>query len=628
MRLTWTLIRRTPIGALPLLLCAACAGPVEDAPPSTRPVAVATAPLLQSVAALAAEATVYEDATGNNGGSYSDFCVGNLTSTAATRRAFVRYDMPSVPSGASVTRVVLTMIQEQVRMRGAGPLAATLEIGRVTSAWTEGVGGGSNASCGGGADVAGIDWAGAPTVAATDSGSEPMTATNDTTITFDTDVGSDDDALIADVQGWLDGGDNHGFRLVVSEEATADNARRMAPGTLTIHYTVPNGQTCSVDSDCTSGNCVATDGSDCGGAGGCVCCNAAICSGGCESCHLPGVEGSCDVRPSTGSCRAASCSAGTATAAAMCDGGSRSCPVPVETSCSPYACDGTACGSTCSNESDCAAGFFCNDSSACEAERANGTGCDDDVQCTSGSCTDGVCCAGACDGQCEACNVSGSEGSCLAVTGAPVGTRPACTDDSSGCGGTCNGTLRATCSYPGSETRCRAASCSADTAIEAASCAGAGTCPAVVMEDCGAAGCDGVVCASDRGGDGDGDSGDGDSGDGDGDSGDGDSGDGEIDAGLDDAGTDGAGDGDGDGDDDPVADPDEPDPAEPMEDDGPAASGAADGGPGASADGGSDASGDSDDGCSCAAVGAPRTQVPWPLLLAAPLLLRLRRRLR
>lgn len=99
-------------------------------------------------------------------------------------------------------------------------------------------------------------------------------------------------------------------------------------------------------------------------------------------------------------------------------------------------------------------------------------------ECASGSCADGVCCDAPCGGQCEACNTAGH---CGAVTGMPTGTRAPCTDDGSGCGGVCDGTLRATCSYP--VMQCRAASCSAGVVTSPAACDN-GTCPTKMTQTC------------------------------------------------------------------------------------------------------------------------------------------------
>src|SRR6478609_11569019 len=49
-----------------------------------------------------------------------------------------------------------------------------------------------------------------------------------------------------------------------------------------------------------------------------------------------------------------------------------------------------------------------------------GAACTADSECESNSCTDGICCERACDGQCEACNVRGK---CAAVRGDPVAPR-------------------------------------------------------------------------------------------------------------------------------------------------------------------------------------------------------------
>ena len=48
--------------------------------------------------------------------------------------------------------------------------------------------------------------------------------------------------------------------------------------------------------------------------------------------------------------------------------------------------------------------------------KANGETCSEDSDCTSGNCTDGYCCDTACDSTCEACDVSGSEGTCSYIS--------------------------------------------------------------------------------------------------------------------------------------------------------------------------------------------------------------------
>jgi hypothetical protein len=55
-----------------------------------------------------------------------------------------------------------------------------------------------------------------------------------------------------------------------------------------------------------------------------------------------------------------------------------------------------------------------------------GVACTSASTCASGFCVDGNCCNSACTGQCAACNVPGSGGTCTAVLGNPYPGRPAC----------------------------------------------------------------------------------------------------------------------------------------------------------------------------------------------------------
>src|SRR5262249_59737112 len=130
---------------------------------------------------------------------------------------------------------------------------------------------------------------------------------------------------------------------------------------------------------------------------------------------------------------------------------------------------------TCAADSDCVAGDYCDGTGACVPKKADGLACGASNQCSNGNCVDGVCCNQACGGQCQACNVAGSLGQCVAVTGAPHGSRPACTTDGSLCGGSCDGANVVACAYPAAP--CRSASCAAGGAPPSASVHGAGSRP-------------------------------------------------------------------------------------------------------------------------------------------------------
>ena len=277
---------------------------------------------------------------------------------------------------------------------------------------------------------------------------------------------------------------------------------------------VANGLSCSANHQCTSGHC--TDG---------VCCNTA-CNGQCQACDVtPGVckpvtgaprgsraacaaDGSacdgycngtltaqCFYPGGTTECTGPSCTNGVATLQAFCNG-SGSCPAEQTQTCSPFSCGPTQCFANCSLDVQCADGYFCS-GGLCKPKSTDGKACGAGNQCQSGFCVDGVCCDAACSGQCQACDSTGSVGTCTAVTGAPHGSRPACITDGSLCGGTCDGKLTSTCTYAGPGTVCRQASCTNDNATIEAFCTGTGHCPAEVRQDCAPFQCNtaGTACA-------------------------------------------------------------------------------------------------------------------------------------
>lgn len=277
------------------------------------------------------------------------------------------------------------------------------------------------------------------------------------------------------------------------------------------------GGTCTDDTQCSKSNPHCVDG---------VCCNT-VCQDQCEACDIEGQEGTCS--PVTGAphgartacrgdgsscsgacngtrrgdcdypapgveCLAASCDPKTSTALeqAFCDG-TGNCAKLDPIDCTPYSCGATACRGNCVSDAQCAKDAYCR-AGICEERQEPGEKCARDGQCASGFCTDGVCCEGRCDGQCEAC---GKTGKCEAVTGAPVGARPACAGASGdACAGACDGALRVTCSYPAGEVSCRDAGCEAGKATVVAHCTGVGSCAPEQTVAC-PNGCEGTICAGD-----------------------------------------------------------------------------------------------------------------------------------
>ncbi|MDI1428818.1 hypothetical protein [Polyangium sorediatum] len=76
------------------------------------------------------------------------------------------------------------------------------------------------------------------------------------------------------------------------------------------------------------------------------------------------------------------------------------------------AANGTPCAEGCRACTDgvcemmCSPGFGCNDGVICKplAQQPNGSACQEAIDCTSGSCVDGVCCENECSGKCMACS--------------------------------------------------------------------------------------------------------------------------------------------------------------------------------------------------------------------------------
>ena len=161
-------------------------------------------------------------------------------------------------------------------------------------------------------------------------------------------------------------------------------------------------------------------------------------------------------------------------------------------------CNAATCGygecvssSCCRADADCEGGSYC-EGTTCAARKENGAACSGANQCASGQCVDGVCCNSACDGACDACNVTGSVGTCAAVATGSAGS-PSCSPY------VCNG----------SSTRCPTA-CTADSQCIAGDYCNAGACVPRLLSNgatcsaanqCDSGNCvDGVCCNSACGG--------------------------------------------------------------------------------------------------------------------------------
>lgn len=145
-----------------------------------------------------------------------------------------------------------------------------------------------------------------------------------------------------------------------------------------------------------------------------------------------------------------------------------------------------------------------------------GEACGASSECVSDHCVDGVCCDTACTGECEACNVTASKGTCSAV---PDGTDPAMecmpkpivdvdggTDDGGTqlnlpdagigamdppCAPKCNGNRA--CGFPGESVTCGDTFCNTSTELGAAVCDGEGRC-SIKLSDCVAYSCGPNAC--------------------------------------------------------------------------------------------------------------------------------------
>jgi len=198
-----------------------------------------------------------------------------------------------------------------------------------------------------------------------------------------------------------------------------------------------NGEPCDFDGECLSNHCYEAPNG--------ICCNES-CTDICASCRAleqavippevtPPGNGICSIVIDQTSVNP-QCAAGVELIL-QCSNGE--VDVADVLPCEPYICNGASdqCAETCTNDAGCHEDHFCV-APSCEPAFEDGIACTRDAQCLNDSCVDGVCCNSDCEGQCQACDILGFEGTCAQVEGeAPHGTRDACDGADAECQGIC-----------------------------------------------------------------------------------------------------------------------------------------------------------------------------------------------
>lgn len=261
------------------------------------------------------------------------------------------------------------------------------------------------------------------------------------------------------------------------------------------------GLACGQSSECQSGFCVdgVCCGSACpGAAGGCMACSAVKKGGGADgqcgavangtdpdgdcadagpaSCGNDGLcdgNGACRKYVAGTLCGASSCAGTVLTQQKVCDGnGACVGPSPATLDCSPYACSGGACASSCANDAQCVPTSYCN-AGTCAPKLPAGSVCGAANQCQSGQCSGGVC--GLANGASCASSGQCASGVCSSVNN--VCCASACPVSPIACGstGVCQpGT--GMCQYQPFGTSCGTDSCGPVSMWKTHTCDGLGTC--------------------------------------------------------------------------------------------------------------------------------------------------------
>lgn len=175
--------------------------------------------------------TIYSELPGNSNGAGPNFTTGSTSSTLNVRRALIRFDLSSIPSGATITAATLTL---NMNKTASGP--ADVSLYQVSAAWGEGT-----SDAGSGADGLGalattsdVTWPCSFAVAGggcvtpwTIPGADFLTTVSATTSVSNTGPYMWSSAqVVADIQSWITTPATNFGWIIIGDETNLRMAKR------------------------------------------------------------------------------------------------------------------------------------------------------------------------------------------------------------------------------------------------------------------------------------------------------------------------------------------------------------------------------------------------------------------
>ena len=178
--------------------------------------------------------TIYSDFTNNSNGAGENFTAGTIVN-GSIRRALIRFNISSIPAGATITAVSL-----QMRMNRTQSAAIDISLHRLNTSWGEGLSMASSIADGQGAtaQAGDVTWScsfangsGGCTSSWAPGGNFVATASASTAVNAIGTYTWSGSQMLADVQAWTNSaGSNYGW-IIRSDEVITQSAKRFSSRT-------------------------------------------------------------------------------------------------------------------------------------------------------------------------------------------------------------------------------------------------------------------------------------------------------------------------------------------------------------------------------------------------------------